>query len=497
MAPDDPVLEPRERAVADAIRRVLHETAEANPLGRPLISAHEWGARPSVHGWARVRALRAGLAVGLALMVAAAGMLAIGSAGVAGPSAASTAPLSSAGSSAGRSPRPSAIQSTGVSTAAPASIGPGLGSFEPILDVAEPLSHTGSAAMHESLGSASDGVVFIEDYGSSPDGGNNLYHVTLYRSFDGLAWQTVSVPTPHDQQDSQVACRGWNCVVVSSFPQNGSMLVTDDGQHWDTVSAVPKLGQATLTAGASGFVMSGWELKTFKNRLVFSSNGRDWQNVRFETGSPPLESGLAVSDPTAGWFMFGGYGSGSDVHQAIALSADGLNWRDAPDPTHVYETDFLVGQTAFHFDGRWYVLAGYRQMPADYSSGGFGLAASTSTPIATWQAIYWIDDGSVILHSSGRISTTLPEQVVVMDGYLVGARVNPDFTTSLVISTDGRSWTDEGLLPPGVPEPAYIHGVPFYSAPALRRAGDNVVMQGDALQPNEMGVGLYVAKPLG
>ena len=70
------------------------------------------------------------------------------------------------------------------------------------------------------------------------------------------------------------------------------------------------------------------------------------------------------------------------------------------------------------------------------------------------------------------------------------------FTTSLLLSTNAVDWTDQGLLPPGVPEPSYLHGMAVYPLPQLARAGSNVVMVGDALKPDEMGVGLYVAKPL-
>jgi hypothetical protein len=378
----------------------------------------------------------------------------------------------------------------------PAATRLGLGQFQPILDVAEPEISPGSAAMHERLGSASDGVIFIKDYGSAPDGGDNIYHVTLYRSFDGVVWRSMSVPTPSDQQDSNVACRGWNCVVVSEFPQNGSVLVTGDGDSWGEVQPSPNLFETSITAGPNGFVMSGYALKTSKPRIVFSPSGRDWQDISFQAGSQPLETGLAFSDSAAGWFLMGGYGTPGNSDQAMALSTDGLMWRDVEDPDHLYATQDMSGQTVFHFKDRWYVLAKYRQMPAGWSAGGMGMPASTSTPVATWQTIYWIQDGSSILHSTGRIFTVLPDEVVVMDGYLAGAKANADFTSSLLLSTDAADWTDQGLLPPGAPEPSYLHGIPVYPIPPLGRAGSNVVMEGDALKPHEMGVGLYVAKPL-
>ena len=378
----------------------------------------------------------------------------------------------------------------------PAATRLGRGPFEPILDVAEPEISTGSAAMHEYLGSASDGVIFIKDYGSAPDGGDNVYHVTLYRSFDGVSWRSVNVPTPSDQQDSQVACRGWNCVVVSNFPQNGSILVTDDGSSWDRVQPSLGLVQTSITAGPNGFVMSGYDLKTSKPRIVFSPNGREWQDLRFEAGSQPFEAGVSYGDPAAGWFLMGGYGTPGNLVQAMALSTDGLTWLDVEDPGHLYTTLDMIRQAVFHFDGRRYVLANYRQMPAGWSAGGMGRPASSATPVASWQTIYWIDDGSTVLHSSGRLSTTVPDEVVVMDGYLVGATANADFTSSLLLSTNVVDWTDQGLLPPGVPEPSSLHGMAVYPLPQLARAGSNVVMVGDALKPDEMGVGLYVAKPL-
>jgi hypothetical protein len=370
----------------------------------------------------------------------------------------------------------------------------GLGPFEPVLDVAEPQISTGSAAMHEDLGSASDGVVFIKDYGSAPDGSDNIYHVTLYRSFDGIEWHSRDVPTPSDEQDSNVACRGWNCVVVSEFPGDGSVLVTDDGDSWATAQPSPNLFQTRITAGPNGFVMSGYDLNTNKPRIVFSPNGRNWQDVSFQAGSQPLATGLALSDPSAGWFLMDGYvTSGS---QAMALSSDGMTWRDVQDPEKLFTNQELNLETAFHFNNRWYVLAKYTQMPAGWKAGGPGMVASTSTPVATWQTVYWIDDGSSILHSTGRLSTSLPDEVVAMDGYLVGYKTNTDFTSSLLISSNAVDWTDQGLLPPGVPEPAYFYGMAVHSLPTLRRAASNVVMVGDPLKPHEMGVGLYVAKAL-
>ena len=123
--------------------------------------------------------------------------------------------------------------------------------------------------------------------------------------------------------------------------------------------------------------------------------------------------------------MLGAYGSATEPHQAIALSSDGLTWRDVQDPDQLYTTKDLVGQAVFHFGGRWYLLARYRQMPAGYSGGGFGQPASTSTPVATWQTIYWIEDGSSVLRSSGPLSTTLPDEVVAMNGYLVEPEATP------------------------------------------------------------------------
>ena len=480
MSHDDPILTAEEAAAADALRKALNDMAVANPLARPTLpGAPEQESRSRFRLAQPARRLAAAAAVALVALVAMTGFLAVRRAPGPGPSG---TPPSSASAS--------------LATVSPASTRLGLGPFEPILDVAEPQITTGSAAMHESLGSASDGVVFVKDYGFSAAGGNNVYHVTLYRTFDGVQWRSITVPTPSDQQESDVACRGWNCVVVSDFPQDGSILVTDDGNHWDSVDPSPNLFQTSITAGPTGFVMSGVQVKTFESRVFFSPNGRDWQDLRFESGSQPLETGLAFSDPIAGWLLMGAYGSGSELHQAMALSNDGLTWRDVQDPDQLYTTKDLVGQAVFHFDGRWYLLARYRQMPAGYSGGGFGRPASTSTPVATWQTIYWIEDGSSILRSSGRLSTTLPDEVVAMNGYLVGARSNPDFTATLMISTDALEWTDQGLLPPGVPEPASLHGMPVYYLPQLCRAGSNGVMQGPALKPNEMGAGLYVAKPL-
>jgi hypothetical protein len=119
----------------------------------------------------------------------------------------------------------------------------------------------------------------------------------------------------------------------------------------------------------------------------------------------------------------------------------------------VYATQDLTGQTVFHFNDRWYVLAKYRQMPPGWSLGEFGMQGSTSTPVASWQTIYWIEDGASILHSTGRLSTSLPDEVVVIDRYLAGAKANVGFTSNLLLSTNAVDWTDQGLLPPGVPEP--------------------------------------------
>ncbi len=449
MSAEEPEFSPEETQAAEALRRVLRESAAASPLRLETSTLGNLERRRAGYSAPRlVSAAMGGLVVIVVVATLSAAFLA-------------KQPGSSPGTASPVADTPSA-----AATLTPAGLKPKLGAFEPVLDVGEPLLTTGSGAMHESLGSASDGVVFIKDYGSAVDGADNVYHVTLYRSFDGVEWRQVSVPTPADQQDLQVGCRGWNCVVVSNQPQNGSILVTDDGNTWDSVSPSTKLFQTSIVAGPTGFVMWGWEVQTAEEHTVFSPDGREWQDISVQPGSQAWAAGSVFSDPTAGWLLVGAPMTTAESSAKLALSADGRQWTVVADPEELLSTPDQVGRTVFHFNGRWYLITKYRQMPAGYSPGGFMQPRSTSTPVASWQTLYWIDDGSSVLHSSGKLSTTLPDEVVAMDGYLVGAMANDNFTATLLTATDPLAWSDRGLLPPGVSEPEYCTGWPCTRCPS-------------------------------
>jgi hypothetical protein len=131
-------------------------------------------------------------------------------------------------------------------------------------------------------------------------------------------------------------------------------------------------------------------------------------------------------------------------------------------------------------------------MPPGYQSGGFGQPASTATPVASWQTIYWIDEASLTLQSSGKISAPLPDQAVAVNGVLVGVKANDDFTAEMLTSRDGLSWSDAGLMPPAVPRPNSLHGMPVLYRPTIARAGSNVIAYGDPAAVDVWGSEIYV-----
>jgi hypothetical protein len=364
------------------------------------------------------------------------------------------------------------------------------GQWQPSLDLTEKLVTSGAAAMHEQLGSAADGVVAFKDYGWSAND-PTPYHITIYRSADGITWQPSEVPNPINAQDGDAACHGLYCVVlVGGMGAVQNVLeVTSDLQHWTTVAVPLGLLDINVLAVPTGFVIqgsgttSGWH-------MLMSSDGLTWTEV------PSGGRAISATDPECGWLAERLPSGATVTSQSLwSISTDGLTWRDIQDPDHLDSTTDQIGWTTTCFGGRWYMYAQYRQMPAGYQQGGMGLPLSTATPVASWQTIYWIDEASLTIRSSGKTSAQLPDQAVSANGVLVGVEANDDFTAEMLISTDGLSWTDAGLMPPGVPRPSYLHGIPIMYRPTIARAGSSVIAWGDPAveDANVWGAEIYVA----
>jgi hypothetical protein len=250
------------------------------------------------------------------------------------------------------------------------------------------------------------------------------------------------------------------------------------------------LSDTNLLAVPTGFVIqgsgttSGWHMLT-------SSDGRIWTEV------PSGGRAISATDPECGWLAARLPSGASATDQPLwSISTDGLIWHDIGDPNHLDSTTDQIGWTTACFGGRWHMYAQYRQMPAGYQQGGMGRPLSSATPVASWQTIYWIDDSSLTLKSSGKIPTRLPNQAIAVSGDLIGVKANDDFTAEMLISTDGLSWADAGLMPPGVPRPSYLHGIPIMYRPTIARAGANVIAFGDPAAENVWGGEIYVT-PVG
>ncbi len=341
--------------------------------------------------------------------------------------------------------------------------------------------------MHEQLESATDGVVAFKDYGWSASG-PTTYRITIYRSQDGLAWQTSAVPDPINAQNGDAVCHGVVCVVLAggTGAVQDVLEVSADLRHWTTVAVPLGLINIDLLAVPTGFVIQGSDDSGF--HMFTSSDGRTWTEVS--------SGGRAISatDPECGWLATRLPSSASATdHPLWSISTDGLTWHDIQDTNHLDSTTDQIGWTTACFGGRWYMYAQYREMPEGYQPGGMGQPLSSATPVASWQTIYWIDEASLTLRSSGRVSTRLPDQAIAVSGVLIGVKANDDFTAEMLTSRDGLSWADAGLMPPDVPRPSYLHGIPIMYRPTIARAGSNVIAWGDSAADNVLGAEIYVA----
>jgi hypothetical protein len=478
MAIDDPGMTDQEERAAASLRRALRDVAEEHPV---RVDGAAW-----VRGAANRRtslSLRLALAgaLVLALLVALGGMGAFHTR----PRATSTPTQVTSATNATNSPSPSQAES-----------GPVIGPWEDTLSLSEKLSQIINSDMDESFGSASNGVVAIKVYGAAP-GGEPIQHiVSVYRSFDGRTWTETQVPNPNNAQDAAVACRGASCVVVvQSGGEAGILEVTDDGRDWSELPLPSNLWQSSIVAGNDCFLLYGFDTTTGQYKLLRSPDGENWTSTVYATGSPPLTKGLWVGyDPTAGWIALGGFADGQSAEGRvpIATSKDGLTWTDAIDESAVYKVASEVSQSVVHFGDRWYLYASYATFPNGGRSLGPFPGFQQASPTASWQTVYWLQDGSQVIHSNGIVSAILPDEALSMGGYLIGLKPEDDGTTRLLTSTDAVTWTPAGLVPPGEPDQSSMRGVP-----QIARVGSSMVAFSPDAAGGVVGAELYLATPTG
>ena len=384
MAIDDPGMTDREERAAASLRRALRDVAEEHPV---RVDGAAWVRSAANRRTSLSLRLALAGALVLALLVALGGMGAFHTR----PRAASTPTQVTSATNAANSPSPSQAES-----------GPVIGPWEDALSLSEKLSQIINSDMDESFGSASNGVVAIKVYGAAP-GGEPIQHiVSVYRSFDGRTWTETQVPNPNNAQNAAVACRGASCVVVvQSGGEAGVLEVTDDGRDWSELPLPSNLWQSSIVAGNDCFLLYGFDTTTGQYKLLRSPDGENWTSTVYATGSPPLTKGLWVGyDPTAGWIALGGFADGQSAEGRVpvATSEDGLTWTDAVDESAVYKMASEVSEAVVHFGDRWYLYTSYATFPSGVSPGGgfpgFFSGFPQRSPTASWQTVYWLQDGS-------------------------------------------------------------------------------------------------------
>jgi len=211
--------------------------------------------------------------------------------------------------------------------------------------------------------------------------------------------------------------------------------------------------------------MSGYALKTSKPRMSLA----EWSRLagrQLPGWFPGHRKPPGLHDPTAGCPQAGT--GRQQFTPTMALSTDGLMWRDVDDPTLVHDAGH-ERQTVFHFKDRCMCSRSTGEMrragvPED------GMPASTSTPVATGKR----STGSKM----GRRSCTQPaalhvlaDEVVVVDDAWSEPSERGLHQQPAALDTR-RRLDGSRLLPPGVLSRSYLHGwpsIPFPSSPGRAR----------------------------
>jgi hypothetical protein len=423
-----------------------------------------------------------------AIVVLAAATLAVGACASPVGTRASPGPGPTTSSTAAPSAAATSTSSSSVLPRSRSEIGP----WVDVLSLSERFDPTGNMAIAVSLGSASDGAVAVKVFGASTGSNPIQPVVTMYRTFDGRAWTQNQVPNPTNAVDAAVACRSLNCVAIlgRAVGRFGVLQVTDDGVTWSESPAPADLVQTGIVAGGDCFLLSGYDSRNGKQVLLRSVDGRIWTPVAYAPGSPPLAAIFPRGyDPNAGWIALGWFDGGKSENGrvGVATSPDGLTWTEAIAGSGDYDLASANVQDVVHFDGRWYVYTSYITYPSGLRPSSLLPARLRPTPVAVWQIVRWLEDGSQILSSSERTSASLPFPSVAMDGYLVGLDIDG---TRVLTSTDGITWV------PGDPLPPLRTYLSTRAAPQIARAGPSVlVLEEVSFGSGMVGGDIYLTTP--
>lgn len=190
-------------------------------------------------------------------------------------------------------------------------------------------------------------------------GGNSMadgYLARIWRSVDGLAWETVDAPVLDGVEVWSVAAnadryvavgtRGFNSVDVAA-----EILISPDGSSWSVAERIDGAWGGAVAAGPAGFIVHiQFEIEGASDLLV-SDTGKDWRPV---AGSDVAE-GVEIRDiawDTTSWLAVGSVGT----RAAVFRSPDGRTWTEEPLPGSEPVNGLLDVYPYAVVPGRWATL---------------------------------------------------------------------------------------------------------------------------------------------
>lgn len=194
---------------------------------------------------------------------------------------------------------------------------------------------------------------FVAVGGNSQAGG---YLARIWRSADGLAWESVDAPVldgvelwdvaANDDRYIAVGVRGFN-----SDNLQAEILVSPDGASWSVANTIDGAYGTGVAAGPQGFVVVLERETEATTALLVSDTGEDWLRV---AGSDIAE-GVGISDmawQSDGWLAVGSIGN----RAAVFRSPDGLTWTEEPLPASEPVNGLLDVYPYAVVPGRWATL---------------------------------------------------------------------------------------------------------------------------------------------
>ena len=273
----------------------------------------------------------------------------------------------------------------------------------------------------------------------------------------GFSWSQLPSNNPLVTADPGVQVLSWRGGYVTYGTRNGAAFVwtSADGQTWIDVTAfaAPRVLMAVSPTGL--VAVAGDPSAAVPSETVWtSSDGVQWRNAGSPSGFAFVDS---IAGTSAGLVATGHTLVGSTIatsQYSVAFSTDGVNWTPVTVQAGITWDD--AGPLVQSGEGRFWVMGGYTgglSSSAAYrldalerpdARDGRSLLGST---VNGKGGLWWSEDGRT--WTSTAIGSAGTELVFGRDGILAFSRQGIPGYTSLARSTDGgKTWQGDNNFEP-------------------------------------------------